>query len=175
MLAKAWQKARDVNQTSNGYVAKDPTATEPTGTGTTATNASVINTAPNGVASYNAILLIPYGAGADDATFSVRVIGWKSIGGNGTTGLWIPFVLAELAVTLCTAVGVSAKIIVDTERFADTLVATKGNTTTSVDITSQADNTIAHAGVALKGSQKVELSFTTGGSATNCNALYLLL
>lgn len=170
-LSQALTKCRSVNQTSSSFVSKVPTNTEPKKDAGTATGASVLDLNQNGVYAANAIKVVPYCTGADDVTFSVRVIGWHSVGNDPATMLWIPVTLAELACTGGTTVGVAGMVIVATERFADTIALTTGNANVSCDVNSPADNTIAHAVIDLKGSQKVELSFTTGSSATDCNAL----
>lgn len=179
-----FQKARLTNQTSNGYVSKIPTTTEPKGDANTATGASVIELGGKaGGPCQNAVLICPYGlhASVDGKTMSFRVIGWRCVGLGGAspdTALWIPVKLVEFACTLSgTPVGVAGMTLIATEGFADTitLTGTTGNDDVSIDIVSPADDTIGHVVVDMKGSQKLELSFTTGGSATSCNALYALL
>lgn len=170
-----FRKARSVNQTSNGYVSKLPTITEPSGDAGTATGSAVIDLANLlGGQIPNAMLIAPYAVGSNNNTFSLRVIGWRFIPGSGQvqTGLWIPVLLCEIACTLSNVpVGVAGMVLVATELFADTLVLTTGNSGVSAEILSNAGDVIAHAVVDLKGFQKVELSFTTGGSATSCNAI----
>lgn len=60
--------------------------------------------------------VVPVGAGADDSTFNLRLVGWSH-----AAGLWVPEVLVEFACTLSTAVGVSGATVTDSERFADTV------------------------------------------------------
>ena len=177
-FSMGFRKARSVNQNSNGYVSKIPTGTEPTGDAATATGASVIELGRMaGSPAQNGLIICPYGIGSDNNTFSLKVIGWRCVGENNlSTMLWIPVPLVVLACTLSgSAIGIVGKTILATELFADTISLTKGNDDVSVDIVSPADDTIAHAVVDLKGFQKVEISFTTGGSATDCNALIALL
>ncbi len=179
-LSGNFRKARSVNQTSNGYVSKVPTATEPIGDAGTASGASIIDIGSLGSggtgAIQNAMLAVFYGVGSDTNTFSAKLIGWKPVDwDNRLTGLWIPVPLVVLALTLSTPPGLAGKTILNTELFADTITLTTGNDDVSVDIVSHADNTISHCLIDLKGFQKVEWSFTTGGSATSCNALFVLL
>ncbi len=180
-ISMPYRKARSVSQTSNGYVAKIPTVTEPAGDAATATGASVIDLGVGGVIAQNFLLIVPYGTGSDTNTFSLRVIGWRVLPGvQGTTkDLWVPVNLLELACTLTTAVGIAGSPIGTGERFCDTITVTKGSTLSgeapSENILSPANDTIGCALVDLKGFQKVELSFTTGSSATDCNALVALL
>lgn len=127
----------------------------------------------------NFIILCPYALGSDNNTFSLRVIGWRAIGENVEgTMLWIPVPLVELACTISgTQIGVAGKTILNTEMFADTLTiaGTTANAGVSVDVVSPANDTIAHATVDLSGFEKCEICFSTGGSATSCNALVSLL
>src|SRR5688572_1310265 len=107
-LSTEFTKVRSVNQTSNGYVSKVPTGTEPSGDAGTATGASVLNFGSgDGVVCQNGLVVTFFGTGADDSTFSCRIIGWRSVGkNNSVTKLWVPVPLCEVAVTLSTAVGV---------------------------------------------------------------------
>ncbi len=175
IFAKQFQKARSVNQTSANYESRIATGTEPAGDAGTATGQSVIDLRVGGITAYAGILIIPYATGADNVTFNMQVLGWKSIATNGTTALWVPIMLADLALTASAMVGVAGKAVVNTERFADTIVTTKGNATTTIDLTTLANDFIAHVVVSLKGAEKVELSFNVNSSATDCNALYALL
>lgn len=178
-LSQSFRKARRVNQTSNGFVSKIPTPTEPSGDAGTATGGAVFdlaNPSAGGTVAQNSAIILPYAIGVNNNTFSVRIIGWRVTGMNAETALWIPVVLAELAVTISsTPIGAAGKDVLDTELFADTITLTTGNANVSIDVNSPADNTIAHVVVDLKGFQKLELSFTTGASATSCNALLALL
>ena len=188
-LAASLRKVRAVNYTTNGYPTLIPRTTEP-GPATaggpqivdagTATGQSIINlcnrkggNAPNGV------LLLPFGIGSNNNTFSMRVIGWRQVGEDTpSTMLWIPVPLVEVQVTISsTQIGIAAKTIIATEMFGDTLTltGTTANANVGVELVSPANDTIAHLIVDLKGAQKLECIFTTGGSATDCNALFALL
>ena len=168
LYGHSFKKARSVNQTSATFVSKVSTTTEPTGTGSTATNSSVIDLrSPGNDVMRSVVKILLYGTGNDNDTFSCQVIGWTLAG----SGLWVPTVLCQLQGTLSTAVGVAGAYVVDTERFADAITVTFGNANVSVEVPTVPANTIAIAKAALVDSQKLELSFTTGGSATGCNAL----
>ncbi len=178
-MSMDFRKARSVNQTSSSYVSKIPTNTEPRGDAATATGSSIIELCDkNGLLSQNAILILPYAIGSDNNTFNVRVIGWKRTSNNSATLLWIPVNLAEFACTCSAVVGVTGMDVLGTERFADTMTVVVGSTlageAASENLVSPANDTIAHTMLDLKGFQKVELSFTTGSSATSCNALICL-
>lgn len=159
-------KARTANATDTSFPSKIPTATEPSGTG-------VVELIQNklGGPIQNSVLVVAFGAGSDDTTFSVRVIGWRLFGDDPQTQLWIPAVLAELACTLSSAVGVAGKVVVNTERFADTITLVTGNDDISIDIVSPTGNVVAHAAVDIKGFQKLEFTFDLTG-ATDANVLY---
>lgn len=154
-------KALSTSATDASFPSKVPTTTEPTGIGVLELQRLETRaTFPSN------IFLIPYGVGNDDHTFDMRVIGWRKV-----ATLWVPTVLTQVAVTLSTAVGVAGAAVTNSERFADTISITIGNSNVSVEVVSPANNTVAHMVVDVKGSQKVELTFDLG-SGTNCNALW---
>src|SRR5580704_1069070 len=107
-LSTSFRKARSVNQTSNGYVSKIPTNTEPKGDAGTAAGASVIDllgTSPGASESgeiNNRVIILPYATGTNGQTFSMRVIGWRNIGIDPRTMLWIPVTLVEWQLTVST-------------------------------------------------------------------------
>lgn len=175
-VSSPFRKARAVNQTSNGYVAKLPGA-EPSGDAGTATGAAVIDLAGAlGGESPRSVLIVPYGEGSDGDTFSMRVIGWKVLGHDPYTQIWVPINLLEVQATLSSTVpGVAGRLVAATELFADTIAIVTGNANVSVDVNSPADNTVAHLLLNLKGVSKLELTFDTGGSATSANALLAMV
>lgn len=169
--SQVWQKARSVNQTSAAYVSKVPTATEPAADSTSATASAAIDLQSTVVGS--GILAMFYGIGANNTTFSCRIIGWKKTGLT-STALWIPTVICEVDLTLDSSVtGVAATDILDTESFVDTIALAKSLGTETVSSTTTAVPSLLAIG--LCGSMKFEFSFKTGSSATSCNALYVLM
>lgn len=176
-----WRRVRTVNTTDNGFPSRIIRATEPSGNGSNAaqaTSSAVIDlTHADGGIVQNSLIIKPYGAGANNATFSLRVIGWRKVDeGDPATVVWDPTVLVELACTLSsTPIGLAGKVILATDLFADTIALTTGNDDVSCDIVSPTGDVAAHAVVDLKGFTKIEITFTTGASATNCNALVALL
>lgn len=182
--ATPFRKARAVNYTTNGYPTRIPTLVEPTTVDPgTATGQFAIDLAafPTGTAFAHALVL-PFGAGADTNTFSVRFLGWKAIETSQTDRVWVPVHLGELTCTLSLLVGVAGGAVVATDRFCDTLAIAKEPTITAdttrqgtITLYAPANDTIAFALVPLYGCQKLELAFTTGGSATSANALLALL
>lgn len=169
------RKARSVNQTSNGYVSKVWTTTEPVTDAATATGQATLNMRNGNSATQNKLMILPYAIGSDNNTFSMRVIGWRCFGTDPTTLIWGPILLLEVLCTLdSTLVGVTGSLILVTEMFCDTitLVGTSGNANISHELLNPADGvSTAHVMVDTKGCDKIECSFTTGASATSCNAL----
>jgi hypothetical protein len=173
--------ARTVNATGS-FPSKVPTVTEPFGDAATATGASVIDLAsrPEGMFTQNGMLVVAFGTGANDTTFSFRVIGWNRIGINtiGQQALWVPVNLLEIACIIGTPVGVAGTLVPATCGFVDTMTVTTGSTlggeTASENIVSPANDTIACCLMDLKGFKKVEITFNIG-TATDANALVTFL
>lgn len=175
------RRARDVNETSNGYRTLATTITEPvTVMPQTATSQVVFDlTERKGPGMIpNGIILHPFGVGNDDTTFSLRVMGWKptlvDVAGVYFQKCWVPVELIEVACTCSTATGAATGYVLNTERFADTIALTgsTANAGVNCDIVSPANNTIGSLYVDLKGATMFEVIFTTGGSATSANALW---
>lgn len=164
-VSQPFRRALATDSTDSAFPSRIPTGTEPTGNG-------VIDLAPvGGGVIPNAVLLVPIGTGGDNDTFSVRLIGWRRLGTERATVLWVPVVLVELACTLCAVVGVAGRLVAATERFADTLTLVTGNDDISIDIVSPTGDVVAHALTDLKGSTKFELTFDStaaGTTAMNC-------
>lgn len=159
----AYTRARATNATDTSFPSRIPTVTEPTGTG-------VLNV---GGAD---LLLVPFGTGNDDTTFSFRVIGWRAVDALDSRNrtLWVPVVLGEFSATLSTMVGVSGGIIDEANRFADTLSLVTGNEDVTELFTSPTGNVGAHAIVRNRGFDKVEITYDLTG-ATGANTLVALL
>jgi hypothetical protein len=184
-LSLDFRPVRATNTTDNGFPSRAMTASEPTGIGdSTSQNiastgaAAVFDLGGGVVTDHNRAVFKLFGAGADNSTFSMRVIGWRRV--YGRTGndpnklLWDPTVLVEVLATLSsTPTGVAGRAVLNTDLFADTvaLTGTTANDDVSIDIVSPANDTAAHFVIDLKGSAKLEATFSTGGSATSCNAL----
>lgn len=175
-ISQFFRKARSVNQTSTSFVSKVPVNAQPAADSGSATASAAIDLANNGIITQNSVLICPYALASNNDTFSVRVIGWRRIGTEPTSWLWVPVLLAEIACTCGTSVGVAGMQVLNTEAFADTITLTAGNDNVSIDRNSLADNLIAHVVVDMKGSKMLELSFSTeSSSATSCNALIAFL
>lgn len=170
-------KLRSVNQTSNGFVAKIPTITMPVGDAGTATGASVFDLGGTDakplLEGRSLIKIKPYAIATNNNTFSMRVIGWsQAIAGSK---LWVPEFLVEVACTCSgTYPGIVGQDVLDTELFCDTLVITYGDLNANSVSSPTTDAGIGNIICDLKGNQKFEATFTTGGSATSCNGLWSL-
>jgi hypothetical protein len=120
----------------------------------------------SGSSGDNNIRLIFFGTGADNATFSVRVLLWSKVG-----TLWIPELILNLDGTLSAAVGVSGQVPADTHRFADTLAFTASTSNpSSASIISPTSDSLASITFDSSGAMKVEVLFNKG-TATDMNAL----
>lgn len=163
------RKALTTNSTATSFTAKIPTTTEPTHSETSGIYDlydSGLGIAVNGRVPKR-LLVIPFGGNADDETFSQRVWGWSRTVG---AGLWVPQLLAELAVTLG---NISGAAIGANMLMADTVVVTYGITdekTLGVSIMAPANNVPAAAWIDLRGCEKIEFDFdlTGTGDAANC-------
>lgn len=160
--AEPFVKSLDTNSTDVSYASRIPTVTAPASDG-------VINLVPgtSGLTP-TAILVMPFGAGADNSTASVRVIGWDNIG-----SLWIPTLLCEYDCTFSAAIGIAGQSVINTDRFADgfALVANQGVDAQGTTKVAPANDVPGHFTVSVKGCKKVELVYKVG-TATNANALY---
>lgn len=180
-----YQKCLATNYATNGYPTIIPTTTAPAtgesngvfyvdGQNAVPATASTLNYSPS-LMTVQGINAAFFGAGADNATFSARLYGWKQTQGLNATSLWVPVPLLQVVATLSTTVGVASADVVATDRFADTLVLASGFGATDpngVLVTSPTGELVAHLMVSLHGFGAFQWAFTTGGSATNCNCLF---
>ena len=177
--APRYRKALTTNATDTSFASKVATITEPTGAG-------VIDLIGNGIVVPSWMRILPYALGDDDDVFDLRLIGWGRIG-----ALWIPTHIAQFTCTVSTKVGVSGQSVLDTERFADTIIihatiAAQPRTTDvdsggaaasgRIEIVSPANNLIGSIKLPLQDYEKVEFQFDmTTGDPTSANCLYALL
>lgn len=143
---------------TGSFPSKVPTATQPTGAGVVGD--PVVQGAPQW------IQVIPFGDGADDSTFDLRVIGWKV----SDLGLWVPTILAQAACTLSTAVGVDTYEATSSQRFADTISLTQVRADVDSKLSSPTGNLVASFQVETRGCAFIEVTFNLG-TATGANAL----
>lgn len=188
----AWQQTNPGgNYSTNGYPTRNPTQLVPNlvTSGVTSAGDGVIPLGYGGSICPYHVILIPYGVGADDTTFSLTVLGWRPTTGNFgatlTQPLWVPVTIAVYQATLGTASGVAGSDLPSTQKFADAITVTSGpsfinsaapNTIPPVSldwlVISAAADSIGMIVQPTFGFQFLEVIFTTGGSATSCNALY---
>lgn len=151
-------RVRATLSTDSSFPSKVPTATQPSGAGVVGD--PVVQGAPQW------IQIIPFGEGADDATFDLRVIGWKV----SDLGLWVPTILAQAACTLSTAVGVDTYEVTSGMRFADTIALTQVLTSVDSKLSSPTGDLVGSFQVETRGSAFIEVTFDLG-TATGANAL----
>ncbi len=110
------------------------------------------------------------GKGADDSTFTARVIGWRRTAhGADIPNLWVPKILLEVSVTLSTMIGDADHSLIGTDvRFADTIAITRSVGNTTLD--SPGDNSLATVLFDMFGHEHIEIE-TALGTATEANAL----
>ena len=157
--ASKLELARATSATDSSFPSKVPTTTAPSGAG-------VLSDPLTGNASTQWLQVVPFGDGADNATFDLRVIAWKPT----TNGLWIPTVLAQAACTLCTAVGVTSADVTNTQRFADTIALTQVQANVDSKVSSPTSDLVGSFLVETRGATLIEITFDLG-SATGANAL----
>lgn len=153
-------------------------ATLPVAVPTSASDYPVISVNADGMGLLpNIVKFIPYGTGADNATFTILVVGFTHIltDANASAVEWVPQPIAELTCTLSSFVGVSGSTITDSDRFVDTIaIASVGNSNVDVVISSNALNYPASFSVDCKSCEYIGL-LMKGGTATTSNALYQML
>jgi hypothetical protein len=187
-LAHNFVIACSVDQTNTSLPTILPTSTKPSGDSGTATGGMVANLADDGAVAQNFLHLVGYGVGSA-TTFSVDVYGYKMIKPTtaGQVDLWVPILLVSFTFTLATSgataptgvagtpIGTGSSYLFATGvtvRIGSTLV---GEAPSESLISPGANPYIATGIVDLKGCKKFSLQFSTGGSATSCNALWSLL
>ena len=159
-VSSPFARARSANATDSSFPAFAPTATQPSGAGVLAP--------PGAGWAPVRLIVVPFGAGADDSTFDIKVVGWREC-----AGLWVPCTLFEATATLSAAVGVAGTGVLAAERFADTVsdpVAGKGTKGADCLILTPADDTPAQVILDARGSQFIQILFDLG-TATGANAL----
>jgi hypothetical protein len=157
VYASKLQRVRATSATGS-FPSHVPTATQPTDAGVVGD--PIVQGAPQW------IQVIPFGDGADNSTFDLRVIGWKV----SDLGLWVPTVLAQAACTLSAAVGVAGTEVVAAQRFADTITLTQVLTNVDSKLSSPTGNLAASFQVETRGCALIEVTFNLG-TATGANAL----
>lgn len=155
--------ANPAQSVATSFAAPEATATKPVSTATV----GILNCEKDPPQFIN---LIPFGVGANDTTFTVRLVGWKLVEGT----LWVPQVICEFLATLSTFVGIADGVVTEAQKFADTV----GDPTTNlgrenVDCwkRSPANNTPAQYKILNPGCVLFRVDINVGVSATSGNAL----
>ena len=151
------------NSTSTSFSNPAPTTTEPetVDSDTPTSNAKVFSP------TKNAIVMNFFGTDADGETFDVRFFGWSLATDGTNTPLWVPSFLVQLTATLSTATGVAGAAVINTEFFADTLVASTSVTgSSSFYAHSPENNVIASCVLDTFGWDKIEARFDLTGAAS---------
>lgn len=156
--ASKLQKVRATSSTDANFPSKVPTATAPSGAGVVGD--PIVQGSPQW------IQIVPFGDGADDATFDLRVIGWKV----SDLGLWVPMILAQAVCNLSSAVGVDTYEVTSSQRFVDTIALTQVQANVDSKLSSPVGNLVGSFQVETRGSALIEIIFDLG-TATGANAL----
>ena len=185
IIARAARKFRSVNSDSSAFPSLADSLTPPPSDQGTAAGRATIELAPSAGEVPNYIQLWPYGLGSDNDTFSMRIIGWRRIVPCDSNGMcqWTPHIIAEIACTISTAVGIAGGQVLNTERYADTITIVSEPTITaattregaSLILNSPANNTRANIILCTEGCEKLELQFDQTLGTPGMNALYTLL
>lgn len=158
-IAPLWRRLLSTSATDTSFPAISVSSTDP------AILSNAVRVGAD-VSCAKTLALIPFGAGADNATFDIRAIGWRR-----TADIWIPATLAAVTCTLSTLVGSSGATLVATDRIADTLAAISGPTGLQATLVSPANNTAAQILIDTLGYEIITIDFDLG-TATGANALY---
>ena len=171
---QVWAQTHATNYSTNGYPTRIPTVTQPSGDG-------VIAFGHTGEYSPANLILVPYGAGSATNTFSLQVLGWRATKLGIGAPLCIPVSLGTYAITLGSGTGVAGADLTTAALFATTITMTGGPTFETSGAApvvldwcqiSPGSNAIGMISCASFGFRFLEVIYTTGGSATSCNALY---
>lgn len=159
------QKSLSANSTATAFSGKAATTTKPSGSGVFDLLDSALGL-HIGEKISKFIQLIPYGAGADTTTFSMRLWGWSQT--NDDTEVWIPQLLAELSCTLAAGTpGADFTALTASNYGCDTITLVAGDQ--DADIISPANDTPGSAAVHLRGSELIEFTYDmTGATSGNC-------
>lgn len=124
----------------------------------------------------NLAKLVFFGTGNADTQFYAHVYAYSPVLGLATNTLWIPTLICKVLCTLSATVGVAAAIVLDTERFCDSIQLIEGDPT--VKIAGDVDNRIASLVVDMEGARMLSVRFSTTGlalPASTANFLYATL
>lgn len=170
---RPFRKVLGTNATGNAYTAQTDSLTAPA-----ETTAGVIEIGAGEGGVPNTVLVKFFGTGADNTTGACRVYGYREVVRNvaGTvTRSHTPILLWGGTFTLSARVGVASGVVVDTERYADTIVNTANEAIDNVSsqTLSPVQDVPAHVLIDTKGCRwlKFDLIVGSGSPATDVNAL----
>lgn len=177
-IVRRWAAA---NIDATSFASKIPTITEPVNDGV-----MDLRALQTGIVVPELIKLWVIGLGADNDVASIRIIGWHQVVKTSTNTLWVPTIIGEFSCTFSTCVGVAGAAVLDTERFADTIVPVAarladqviaaGTATNSlVGVCSPANNTPGHIILPISGFEKIEFTVDQTTNTPTVNILYSLL
>jgi hypothetical protein len=150
---------RSSSSTDSSFPSRVPTGTQPSGAGVLGD--PITQGAPQW------LQVIPFGDGAHNHTFDLRVLGWKVT----DLGLWVPTILAQAHCTLSeTTVGVNTYEVTASQRFADKISLSQVLTSVDSKLSNVNNDTVASFQVETRGSTLIEIIFDLG-NATGANAL----
>lgn len=138
-----------------------------------------LSTVPGGAVP-DSLEITPFGTGAANDTFSIRVIGYRRISKPLADGrvAYAKSVLAVLACTLGAATGLAGSEVDASQLFVDTIAITNEGTYTadatragSIRLFSPANDTVARAIVPLDAVDAFELEFDQTLNSPTMNAL----
>lgn len=174
LSVQSWQRTNATNYSTSGYPTRIPTLVTPAGDG-------VIPFGHDGGLTSLNLLLLLYGVGSSTNTFSFKILGWAPTKFNVGVPLWVPTVMMIGQATLGTGAGIAGADVDATGLFATTITCSVGPTFVTTGAApiipdwfqvSPGSNDIGMVVCRSFGFRFLEVIFTTGGSATSCNALW---
>ena len=159
-----WTKLKATNFTDASFASRVSTLTEP------AEGSGVVKIKNVGGRPVdNAMMLRFFGAGSDNQTFAVRVLGWAQ---EVSTGSWEYAIIGDFTCTLSASTGTASCAITNSDREVDTIADVTACVTEIVS--PGGDIRGAHATIDIRGFSYVEFLFDMTG-ATSGNLLWRTL
>lgn len=164
-------KALATNSTTAGTSFTTPvdTITDPLGTD------GVHPIGRGGCLAPNGLFVKPYAIGNDDVTFLMAIWAIDQIinkSGTHVRPQWTYSLLASFTCTASTRVGLVGGIVLNTERYADTIAVIDGNSNISHEAVSPEGNVAGHVVVDCKAPDLIAFTFAMNSSATSANAVF---
>lgn len=154
-------KALSENSTSGSFAMLLPQGQDPSGDG-------VFDIGEGGMYAPQHAFIVPYVFGPPESNFSMRVYGWRVLGNDPLSQVWVPLLLIELACTSCVSTvsltsyaGRGMRLLPDGTNFCDTLVVVNGTAgPEDGEVMSQpGTDLIGWALIELRGCQKIQFDF----------------